>query len=295
MQISLIGAGYWGSKLKKELETMDGVSDIEIIDIKEGKTLKDISYQNVILATPAWDHYSQTLELLAQGKNLYVEKPLALTADECMTIKNKIKPGQTLMVGHIFLYNDRLKKVKELLPKIGNVQHIESNRLNWGRFQKKISTLHSLAPHDVSIIHYLLGYHEFQYIINIGEKFTKFSQNDRDEFSFECNGVSVKFNLSWYYPKKVRNMTITGDKGIIFWDEEAKSVQLTTEIFEKDRMNYNPKIDVFEVESNPLRNELYEFVRCVRDKRNPLTDVDNAIEVAKNLDLLSSGFKGSIK
>ena len=295
MQISLIGAGYWGTKLKKELETMDGVSDIEIIDIKEGKTLKDISYQNVILATPAWDHYSQTLELLAQDKNLYVEKPLALTADECMTIKNKIKPGQTLMVGHIFLYNDRLKKVKELLPKIGNVQHIESNRLNWGRFQKKISTLHSLAPHDVSIIHYLLGYHEFQYIINIGEKFTKFSQNDRDEFSFECNGVSVKFNLSWYYPKKVRNMTITGDKGIIFWDEEAKSVQLTTEIFEKDRMNYNPKIDVFEVESNPLRNELYEFVRCVRDKRNPLTDVDNAIEVAKNLDLLSSGFKGSIK
>ena len=295
MQISLIGAGYWGTKLKKELETMDGVSDIEIIDIKEGKTLRDISYQNVILATPAWDHYSQTLELLAQDKNLYVEKPLALTADECVTIKNKIRPGQTLMVGHIFLYNDRLKKVKELLPKIGNVQHIESNRLNWGRFQKKISTLHSLAPHDVSIIHYLLGYHEFQYIINIGEKFTKFSQNDRDEFSFECNGVSVKFNLSWYYPKKVRNMTITGDKGIIFWDEEEKSVQLTTEIFEKDKMNYNPKIDVFEVESNPLRNELYEFVRCVRDKKNPLTDVDNAIEVAKNLDLLSSGFKGSIK
>ena len=295
MQISLIGAGYWGTKLKKELETMDGVSDIEIIDIKEGKTLRDISYQNVILATPAWDHYSQTLELLAQDKNLYVEKPLALTADECVTIKNKIRPGQTLMVGHIFLYNDRLKKVKELLPKIGNVQHIESNRLNWGRFQKKISTLHSLAPHDVSIIHYLLGYHEFQYIINIGEKFTKFSQNDRDEFSFECNGVSVKFNLSWYYPKKVRNMTITGDKGIIFWDEEAKSVQLTTEIFAKDRMNYNPKIDVFEIESNPLRNELSEFVRCVRDKKNPLTDVDNAIEVAKNLDLLSSGFKGSIK
>ena len=295
MQISLIGAGYWGTKLKKELETMDGVSDIEIIDIKEGKTLRDISYQNVILATPAWDHYSQTLELLAQDKNLYVEKPLALTADECVTIKNKIKPGQTLMVGHIFLYNDRLKKVKQLLPKIGNVQHIESNRLNWGRFQKKISTLHSLAPHDVSIIHYLLGYHEFQYIINIGEKFTKFSQNDRDEFSFECNGVSVKFNLSWYYPKKVRNMTITGDKGIIFWDEEAKSVQLTTEIFEKERMNYNPKIDVFEIESNPLRNELYEFVRCVRDRKKPLTDVDNAIEVAKNLDLLSSGFKGSIK
>ena len=295
MQISLVGAGYWGSKLKKELESIEGVSDIEIIDIKDGKTLEHISYDNVILATPAWDHYRQTLELLEQNKNLYVEKPLALTTDECIAIKQKIQPGQILMVGHIFLYNDRLKKVKSLLSEIGNVQHIESNRLNWGRFQKKISTLHSLAPHDVSIIHYLLGYHEFQYIINIGEKFTKFEQNDRDEFSFECNGVSVKFNLSWYYPKKVRNMTITGDKGIIFWDEEAKCITLTTEIFDKDRMNYNPKIEIFQIECNPLRNELNEFVNCVKDKSEPLTNVNNAIEVAKNLDLLSSGFKGSIK
>ena len=295
MQISLVGAGYWGSKLKKELETIDGVSDIEIIDLKLGKSIKDISHKNVILATPAWDHYSQTLELLEKDKNLYVEKPLALTAEECMSIKDKIKPDQILMVGHIFLYNDRLKKVKELASKVGNIQHIESNRLNWGRFQKRISTVHSLAPHDVSIIHYLLGYHEFKYVINIGEKFTKFPQNDRDEFSFECNGVSVKFNLSWYYPKKIRNMTITGDKGIIFWDEEAKSIMLTTEIFEKDRMNYNPKIQMFNVESNPLRNELMEFVSCVRRKRQPLSDVNNAIDVAKNLDLLSSGFKGSIK
>mgnify|MGYP001286711806 CR=1 FL=1 len=295
MQISLVGAGYWGSKLKKELESIEGVSEIEIIDIKDGKTLKDITYENVILATPAWEHYSQTIDLLQKGKNLYVEKPLALTADECIAIKNNIKSGQTLMVGHIFLYNDRLKKVKDLLKKIGNIQHIESNRLNWGRFQRKISTLHSLAPHDVSIIHYLLGYHEFQYIINIGEKFTKFEQNDKDEFSFECNGVSVKFNLSWYYPKKIRTMTITGDKGIIFWDEEAKSITLTTGIFQQDRMNYSPKIEEFQIESNPLRNELNEFVECVRDQRPPLTDVNNAIEIAKNLDLLSSGFKSSIK
>ena len=90
-------------------------------------------------------------------------------------------------------------------------------------------------------------------------------------------------------------MTITGDKGIIFWDEEAKSVELTTEIFQEDRMNYNPKIEMFDIKSNPLRNELDEFVTCVRDKRQPFTGVDNAIEVAKNLDLLSSGFKGSIK
>ena len=134
------------------------------------------------------------------------------------------------------------------MVKIGNIQHIESNRLNWGRFQRKISTLHSLAPHDVSIIHYLLGYHEFQYIINIGEKFTKFEQNDKDEFSFECNGVSVKFNLSWYHPDKIRTMAIIGESGTLFWDEEARTIKLTTNIWNNERFNYEPTVEKFDIE-----------------------------------------------
>ena len=286
MQISLVGAGYWGSKLKAELQTIPGVDEIEIIDIKDGKTLKDINFDNVVLATPAWDHYSQTLELLAKGKNLYVEKPLALTTQECLDIKSKIKEDQTLMVGHIFLYNDRVHKIKELLPRIGDVQHVEMNRLNWGRFQTKISTLHSLAPHDVSIIHYWLGTYGFQNIRHIGHKYSGKVQNDRDEFSFTCNHIAVKFNLSWYYPEKVRTTAIVGTKGMIFWDEETKTVKLITNIWDGDRMNYEPIVEEFRVSSNPLRNELIEFVECVKEKRIPISDVDNAIAVAKNLDLL---------
>jgi predicted dehydrogenase len=286
MQISLVGAGYWGSKLKAELETIPGVEDIEIIDIKDGKDLKDIKYDNVILATPAWDHYQQTVQLLQQGKNLYVEKPLALTTAECIDIKQNIKE-QVLMVGHIFLYNDRVKKIKELLPRIGRIRHIESNRLNWGRFQKKISTLYSLAPHDVSIIHYLLGYHKFKNIKHIGHKFNTFTQNDRDEFEFECDSVSVKFNLSWYYPEKIRTMVITGELGTISWDEEKKAIKLMTDIWKDDRFNYEPTIQTFHINSNPLSNELKEFVNCVKTNKPPYTDVDNAIAVAKNLDLLS--------
>ena len=201
-------------------------------------------------------------------------------------IKSKIKDGQMVMVGHIFLYNDRVKKIKGLLSRIGKIQHIESNRLNWGRYQKKISTLHSLAPHDVSIILYLLGYHEFEDIISIGDNFTNNIQNDRDEYSFICDDVSVKFNLSWYYPEKVRTMSITGEKGLIFWDEEARTIKLTTDIWQDGRMNYEPTVEMFNVESNSLRNELIEFVECVKEKRTPVSNVDNAIAVAKNLDLL---------
>ena len=106
MDISLVGAGYWGSKVATELKNITSVDNVEIIDIKEGKTLKDISYNNVILATPAWDHYNQTLQLLAEGKNVYVEKPLALTQEQCIDIKNNMQSGQIVMCGYIFLYNE---------------------------------------------------------------------------------------------------------------------------------------------------------------------------------------------
>jgi predicted dehydrogenase len=288
MQISLVGAGYWGTKVAEELKSIPSVKEVEIIDIKQGKTLKDIKFKNVVLATPAWDHYEQTLELLSKGKNVYVEKPLALTAKQCIDIKNNIKQDQVVMCGYIFLYNDRLHKVKQLLPKIGLIQHIESNRLNWGRFQKNISTLHSLAPHDISIIHYLLGEHKFQNIKHSGHRFSWFDQNDRDEFEFECNGIPVKFNLSWYYPEKIRTMAITGEFGIIYWDEENQYVRLTSNLWEKDRFNYEPKTENFYTPTNPLRNELLEFVDSLAQKRKPLTDVDHAIAVAKNLDLLES-------
>lgn len=289
MQVSLVGAGYWGSKLKAELETIPGVDEIEIIDIKEGKDLKDIQYKNVILATPAWDHYTQTIFLLQKDKNLYVEKPLALNYADCCAIKRSIN-NQTLMVGHIFLYNDRVRKIKELLPRLGKIQHIEMNRLNWGRFQTKISTLHSLAPHDVSIIHYWLGVHEFKNIRHSGHKFSPHIQNDRDEFEFTCDDVPVKFNLSWYYPEKTRTTVIVGTDGMLFWDEEKKIIRLTTNIWNEDRMNYEPIMEQFDIESNPLRNELIEFVECVKESRKPISDVNNAIDVAKNLDLLSKSF-----
>tara|TARA_E500000178_G_C16969411_1_gene730170 strand:- start:214 stop:1089 length:876 start_codon:yes stop_codon:yes gene_type:complete len=290
MEISLVGAGYWGSKVAKELQTIPNVEQVEVIDIKEGKTLKDINYQNVILATPAIDHYTQTLELVRQGRNVYVEKPLAMTAEQCVDIKNNIQANQIVMCGYIFMYNDRFKKVKELLPKIGLIQHIESNRLNWGRFQKNISTLHSLAPHDVSIIHELLGVHKFKNIKHSGHRFSWFDQNDRDEFEFECNNVSVKFNLSWYYPEKIRTITITGEFGIIFWDEENQYVRLTSNIWNGERFNYEPTTENFYTNTNPLRNELKEFVDSVSNKRKPITDVDHAISVAKNLDLLAESF-----
>ena len=102
------------------------------------------------------------------------------------------------------------------------------------------------------------------------------------------SNVPVKFNLSWYYPEKIRTMTITGEAGIIHWDEENQYVRLTTQLWNGERFNYEPNTQNFYAKTNPLRNELNEFVECVTTKRKPFTDVDHAIAVAKNIDLLES-------
>ena len=89
-------------------------------------------------------------------------------------------------------------------------------------------------------------------------------------------------------------MSITGEKGLIFWNEESKTIKLVTDIWKDKRMNYEPKIERFNVDSNPLRNELEEFVECVETKKEPISNIDNAIEVAKNLDLLSKTFRKDV-
>jgi len=85
-------------------------------------------------------------------------------------------------------------------------------------------------------------------------------------------------------------MTITGEFGIIFWDEENQYIRLTTNIWNGERFNYNPKTENFYCNSNPLRDELTEFVESVSNNRTPLTNVDHAIDVARNIDLLSESF-----
>ena len=240
------------------------------------------------MATPAWEHYDQTIKLLDRGKNLYVEKPLASTYAECVEIAKNIK-YQTLMVGHIFLYNDRLNKIKEIIDSgtIGEIKYIESNRLNWGRFQKKISTLLSLAPHDISIVAYILGESELTNAHYKGVRITEYPQTDIDTYQFQYRGVDVKFNLSWYYPEKIRTMVFVGDKGMISWDEEKKTIKVITDVWENNWMNYEPTTEILNVASNPLQNELRDFVDCIKNKQQPISDINCALNVAKNLDILS--------
>ena len=281
MKVWLVGAGYWGSKVKAELDTISSVSEVEVLDIKQGKTIDDIdTLDPVILATPLWQHAEQTLELLSRGHDVYVEKPMGENAQDIERIASAID-NQIVMVGHIFLYNPLLLKLKELISGgvLGKIQHVESRRLNWGIRQTKTTPLLSLAPHDVSIIHYLIGQTDIQYASS-----ANLSANVVPDM-IEFGGPNFNCKVSWWWPKRERIVTVIGDHAQAVWDEDLKNITVY-----KGHLDgkYPVKELVTEVipyqGPSPLHNELAHFVECCEKRLQPRTDVNNALTVAQTLD-----------
>jgi UDP-2-acetamido-3-amino-2,3-dideoxy-glucuronate N-acetyltransferase len=284
INIAIIGAGYWGSKIVEVLKRNPNVDIVQVIDIKNGQTINDIysDIKTAVIATPVWDHLHIAIDLVNRGFDLYIEKPMCETAAEVQMLSN-YAPNQVLMVGHIFLYHPALDRVKEHLPRIGTVKHVDSQRLNWGIYQTKTTPLLSLLPHDVSILN---------------ELFTDLAVTSASQRNFTDNIVPdwVSFNLtmgeatatvtgSWYWPERVRKLTIIGTHGSIVWDDALNQVHVFAgKVNERRLSELEEEIYVPDLSVTPLEKEMDHFVACVVTRQRPKTDVKNALAVAKILD-----------
>jgi predicted dehydrogenase len=284
INIAVIGAGYWGSKVVETLKLNPQVNIVQVIDVKNGQTINDI-YSDIttaIIATPVWDHLSTAVDLLERGFDLYIEKPMCETAAE-VRLLSKFAPKQILMVGHIFLYHPALDKIKEHLPRIGTIKHVDSQRLNWGIYQTKTTPLLSLLPHDVSILHEL-----FKDLEVTGARARNFTNNvvpDWISFDLKMGEVTATVTGSWYWPERVRKLTIVGDKGSIVWDDAANQVHVFEGLVNARRLsNLEEEVYIPDLTVTPLQRELNHFIECVTTRQQPKTDVNNALAVAKILD-----------
>jgi predicted dehydrogenase len=284
INIAVIGAGYWGSKVVETLKLNTQVNIVQVIDVKNGQTIDDI-YSDIttaIIATPVWDHLSTAVDLLERGFDLYIEKPMCETAAE-VRLLSKFAPKQILMVGHIFLYHPALDKIKEHLPRIGTIKHVDSQRLNWGIYQTKTTPLLSLLPHDVSVLHEL-----FKDLEVTGTRARNFTNNvvpDWISFNLKMGEVTATVTGSWYWPERVRKLTIVGDKGSIVWDDAANQVHVFEGLVNARRLsNLEEEIYIPDLTVTPLQRELNHFIECVTTRQQPKTDVNNALAVAKILD-----------
>ena len=286
MNMWLVGAGYWGSKLLNDLKKFN--VDAQVIDIRNGQTIDDINTQDpVMLATPLWQHYEQASVLLERGHDVYVEKPLAETLSQCLDIGECVQPGKLLMVGHIFVHHPQMAEIKSIIAKgtIGTIKHISSRRLNWGIYQTKTDPLLSLATHDISIVIELAGEvstvdraQAWNYSNNV--------QHDRVWFAGHCKDVTFDIDVSWHWPVRTRQTIIVGSQGQITWDQDSNTITVSQNHIINSRAvaDQEPVCIKYSAEITPLEAELKHWVDCVNTRIQPATGLESAKSVARVID-----------
>tara|TARA_S200000501_G_scaffold378401_1_gene440791 strand:+ start:4265 stop:5218 length:954 start_codon:yes stop_codon:yes gene_type:complete len=307
IKICVVGGGNWG---RNHLETLNKIGNLgglvekDELLIKEFKkkfpfikvfknvetALKENLFQGFIVATPAKTHFAISKQILMHGANLLVEKPFCQSLREAKILVNlAAKKKLCLMVGHILLFHDAVRKIKEFINKnrLGKINYIYINRLNLGRIRNFEDVFWSLGPHDVSIINYLLD----KLPTKVKSESHSFLQKGISDvhitnLTFK-NGIKAHIFNSWYNPFKEHRLVVAGSKAIIdFRDDEESFLRLYD-------MNINKKdFEILSTSKNfknisfkktkPLEEELTYFVKNIKQNRKAeISGPKSAIEVTK--------------
>jgi predicted dehydrogenase len=271
--------------------------------------LSDKELDAIVVATPVHLHYELAKKSLLAGKHTFIEKPMASSSAECEElVALAAKNNLTLMVGHTFIYSTPVRKIKEIVDsgEIGEVQYISSRRLNLGLFQKDINVTWDLAPHDISIILYLIGRPPVS--INCqGKAHVNKEIEDVTNMSlnFENGGFAI-IHSSWLDPNKVREMIIVGSKRMIVYNDNEPLEKI--KIFDK-RVVTPPHYDTFAEfhysyhygdayipylkQVEPLKAEAQHFLDCIREGKKPETSGLDGLRVVQILEAASRSLKNN--
>jgi len=280
MNMWLVGAGYWGSKLLENLKKFKVTA--QVIDIRNGQTIDDITTLDpVMLATPLWQHHKQTIKLLKRGHDVYVEKPMAETASQIADIQQHLQSGQLLMVGHLFVHHPQMHEIHNLISQgqIGQLKHITSRRLNWGIYQTKTDPLLSLAVHDISILLQVCS----TPVITQAQAWNYSSgpQLDRVCFNGYDGEVTFDIDVSWHWPVRTRQTVFIGSQGQIVWDQDANTVTVIKNLILNNRAVPDENPVVLSLEGvTPLEAELKHWIDCIQSRQTPSSDIIQAAQVA---------------
>jgi UDP-2-acetamido-3-amino-2,3-dideoxy-glucuronate N-acetyltransferase len=310
-RVALIGAGNWGKNHLRnlvELELLHSVLEVDestielrkrdfpgVLFTRDDRDIKGQSeIEGVVISTPAATHYRLTKEYLLAGKDVLVEKPLALTVTEGEELTALARQQQRiLMVGHILQYHPAVVKLKELVDEgfLGQIRYIYSNRLNIGRLRTEENVLWSFAPHDISLILMLMGGEEPLKVSASGGAYLNPGIYDTTLTSLTFrNGVRSHIFVNWLHPFKEQKLVVVGsDKMAVFDDVSREKLFIYPHKikWEKGKIPVAEKADFEPVDfeyKQPLMEELRHFVDCMRSRRQPRTDGPEAIKVLRVLE-----------
>lgn len=308
--IAVIGAGYWGKNLVRnfhDLGVLWGVCDsdhsrLESLkkdypDIKTAGSVQALykadGFDAVAISTPAELHYSQTKEALLMGKDVFVEKPLSLSAEEGIELTAIAREKKRiLMVGHLLQYHPAIMKLKEMIDSgdLGKLYYVYSNRLNLGKIRQEENILWSFAPHDISVILSLAGQMPDE-VSSFGGQYLqeKIADVTLSTLSFP-GGVKAHIFVSWLHPYKEQKFVVVGsEKMAVFNDIERKDklILFPHKINWKGNIPIPDKKDAevveIDLDTEPLRKECSHFIECVKMRRTPRTDGEEGLRVLKVL------------
>jgi UDP-2-acetamido-3-amino-2,3-dideoxy-glucuronate N-acetyltransferase len=238
-KVAVIGCGQWGKNLVRnfaELGALRAVCDTDpkkLATIRErwpevhattlySEILKDEGITGVVIATPAGSHYTLAKEALLAGKDVFVEKPLALKVSEGRELVELAEQRhRILMVGHLLRYHPAVVALKGLIDqgRLGKLYYLYSNRLNLGRFRTEENILWSFAPHDLSVFLYLLGEAPI-FVSAHGGSYLNHGIPDVTVTTLEFrSGVKGHIFVSWLHPYKEHKLIVVGDQGMAVFDD----------------------------------------------------------------------------
>lgn len=324
MKIGIVGLGYWGPNLVRNFlstETVTGVvcydsnprqlqkikgrfPMVECVgDLSELITRDDIV--GVGICTPPSSHYALGKRVLEAGKHLLVEKPLALCSSEAEDLLNLARSRRlTLMVDHTFVYTAAVKKMKELIQagELGEALYFDSVRVNLGLFQHDTNVLWDLAPHDLSIMSYLLEKKVVAVSAAAINHFNGFEDMAYLTVFFEHNLIA-HFHVNWLSPVKIRRILLGGTNHMIVYDDMEPSEKIKVydrgidiqgaEAVHKALIQYRtgdmyaPKLESTEA----LSLLAADFVRCIQTGDRPITDGESGLLITRILEAANLSVK----
>jgi predicted dehydrogenase len=319
IKVGVVGCGYWGPNLIRNLRQSPDCQLQAICDMSEQRLrhmrrlhpdvattnrfedlLNDAGIDAVVIATPVRFHYEMAKACLNAGKHAFIEKPMARTVaegEELVALAEQ--KGLVLMVGHTFLFSPAVRRMKEVIDAgdIGEVQYISARRLNLGLFQKDINVAWDLAPHDISIILHLLDEQPVSVSCQGNSHVTRGIEDVTMMYlNFRKNRCAFIQN-SWLDPKKVRQMTVVGSRRMIVYDDTEPLEKL--KIYDA-RVEVPPHYDSFAEftysyhygdayvpyikQDEPLKLECQHFIDCIRGENTPITSGRHGLEVVRILE-----------
>lgn len=325
VNIGVIGYGYWGPNLVRNFFGTPGCSVKSVADprpdrLKQLNTvfpsiaavqsaeeiLDDLQIDAVAIATPVSTHFSLARKALSQGKHVLLEKPMTASAEEAEILMNlACQKNLLLMVDHTFLYTGAVQKMKQLMEKqeLGQIKYLDSTRINLGLFQSDINVLWDLAPHDLSILTYLID--EEPYSVNA--KGVTHTDNGIENIAYLTvnfsSGLIAHFNCSWTSPVKVRMMLIGGDKKMILYNDLEPTEKI--KIYDTG-YNYSADLDKQQIMVDYRTGDIHvpklntaealsgmakDFIACIHEKKEPLSNSKVGLDVVRLLEASNKSLK----